>query len=98
VRIVTASRAVVPLRPGEEHRIAQTVHLADVLKAPVKQGDPVGEIEVQLDGQPVISTKLVAAETVKQKPWWRGILIALVVFMLFRTVIKKKVKIRLVRR
>lgn len=95
VGIVAADGAVVPLRPGEENRVTQSVSLARRLSAPVKQGDPVGEIMMDLDGQPLTSIKLVTATTVERKSWWRSILLTLVFLLLGRNVVKKIVEKRL---
>jgi hypothetical protein len=61
----------------------------------VKQGDPVGEIMMDLDGQPLTSIKLVTATTVERKSWWRSILLTLVFLLLGRNVVKKIVEKRL---
>ncbi len=52
---------------GDEQRVALSPDLPESLPAPVREGDAVGRVTVQVDGRPVAQIPVVAAETVEAK-------------------------------
>lgn len=62
-----AENSSVLIKKGREKEVKTHINLPEKLRAPVKKGDIIGEINVSLDGKTLSRTDLVAGSTVKKR-------------------------------
>ncbi len=43
----------------------------ETIAAPIQKGDVVGNLTVEIDGKTVVSTDLVASDTIDTASWWQ---------------------------
>jgi len=70
VQAVAGEDAKALLKRGEE-KTAKPVYSASAVAAPVKAGQPVGSIVVQLNGQQIAKVPAVAGAAVEKNPGWK---------------------------
>jgi len=66
VPIVTKESFLYPLMEDEPEKVKIDISLPEVIEAPVKKGDPVGEVTVFLDGKIIHNGDLIAKESVRK--------------------------------
>ncbi|MFB4211725.1 D-alanyl-D-alanine carboxypeptidase family protein [Shouchella sp. JSM 1781072] len=72
IEAITDDQVSILLKKGEEAKEPEvTVALDEHVAAPIEKGDVVGSLTVQLDGDTVVSTDLIAAESVDTASWWQ---------------------------
>lgn len=71
VDVVTSEPISLLTKKGENiDDVSQKVTVHKGLKAPIKKGDPVGELVIEKDGEKLIQSPLVAKENIDQASWW----------------------------
>ncbi|MBT9258360.1 MAG: D-alanyl-D-alanine carboxypeptidase [Clostridiales bacterium] len=66
VAAVVPDTLAVTLRKGESQKVRQTIQLPQRVKAPVKKGQVLGTLTLEVDGKPVKTVNLVAGDDVKR--------------------------------
>jgi D-alanyl-D-alanine carboxypeptidase (penicillin-binding protein 5/6) len=69
VKAVLPDTFGVTVKKGQAKKLERTVALADYITAPVKEGDRVGEVVVELEGEKVAQAELVADASVERISW-----------------------------
>ncbi len=52
------------IQKGQEDKVTQVLSIPDTIQAPIQQGDKVGEVSYILDNQTILTTNLIAGESV----------------------------------
>ena len=69
--IVTSEPISLLTKKGENiEDVSQKVTVQKDLKAPIKKGDPVGELVIEKNGEKLIQSPLVAKEDIDKASWW----------------------------
>ncbi len=66
LRLGTNEDVVVTIPRGEENKLNAVLNVADVIEAPIQQGDVLGNLVVDLEGEVVVDLPLVALDSVPQ--------------------------------
>ncbi|WP_409524831.1 D-alanyl-D-alanine carboxypeptidase family protein [Nitrincola sp. MINF-07-Sa-05] len=82
VRLGLAERLAVTLPRGQEDNVDVTLDMPSHIKAPVMQGQELGQIVVSMDGEQVRSMPLIALESVEQGSLLKRIWHAIMLFFL----------------
>ena len=72
VPIVFGEAEPLLLAKGEAEGLTQTIELVDSLEAPVAEGDTVGKVTVELNGEYISEYPVLAAETVERMTFFRA--------------------------
>jgi D-alanyl-D-alanine carboxypeptidase (penicillin-binding protein 5/6) len=69
--VVTSEPISLLTKKGENiEDVSQKVTVQKDLKAPIKKGDPVGELVIEKNGKKLIQSPLVAKEDIDKASWW----------------------------
>ena len=69
--VVTSEPISLLTKKGENiEDVSQKVTVHKDLKAPIKKGDPVGELVIEKNGEKLIQSPLVAKEDIDKASWW----------------------------
>ena len=69
--VVTSEPISLLTKKGENiDDVSQKITVHKDLKAPIKKGDPVGELVIEKDGEKLIKSPLVAKENIDKASWW----------------------------
>jgi len=69
--VVTSEPISLLTKKGENiEDVSQKVTVQKDLKAPIKKGDPVGELVIEKNGEKLIQSPLVAKEDIDKASWW----------------------------
>ena len=71
IKLVSNQALVASFANGSNPQIKLTLHYRGPLKAPIKPGAEVAELEVHIAGQQPFRTPLLAAESVAEANWWQ---------------------------
>lgn len=66
VEVKTKEDINVLIKKGQREEIKKEIKLYDSIKAPIKKGDKAGEIEVKLDNETLVKSKLIVDENIKK--------------------------------
>ncbi|MGI6086063.1 MAG: D-alanyl-D-alanine carboxypeptidase family protein [Acetivibrionales bacterium] len=62
IPVVFSDNAVVVVRKGGKSKIAENVEMPEIINAPVKTGQPVGVLNIDLEGEILASIEIIAAK------------------------------------
>lgn len=62
VQLHYADDAIVVVRKGSKEKITETLEIPEIVTAPVKAGQPIGVLNIDLDGERLASIQIVAAK------------------------------------
>lgn len=66
VDVILENNAGTLMEKGKEKNVIQSVNLPETINAPIQQGEKVGEITYQLNGEIISSTNIIAKETINK--------------------------------
>ncbi|HEY9576507.1 MAG TPA: D-alanyl-D-alanine carboxypeptidase family protein [Pseudobacillus sp.] len=72
VRLETADKISVLMEKGEKKgKFSKEIHLKKDIQAPIKKGEPLGELTIKQEGEVISKTPLLAKEDVNRASWWQ---------------------------
>lgn len=74
VSLVIPSDIVLTLPKGREQSLQAKMHINEVIKAPISVGQELGNLTIELDGQLLVNTPIVAAQAIAQAGFFARLL------------------------
>lgn len=74
VSLGLAKSLAVTVPRGRYQDLVAKTHIQQPVIAPITQGMSLGDIEIQLDGEPIAKQPLVALQVVEKGSWWRRLI------------------------
>lgn len=73
VQAIAEESFTFPVKEGEEQWLSKKITLEDSLKAPVKQGQTAGKMELYFQNERVKTIRLIAAKEIEKRSWWENV-------------------------